>query len=49
VNEFGETSKPGVHAAGDLVTAVQSAILAAAAGTRTAAMLNHGLTSELAL
>ena len=49
VNEFGETSTLGVHAAGDLVTAVQSAILAAAAGTRTAAMLNHRLTSELAL
>jgi thioredoxin reductase len=49
VNEGGETSVPGIHAAGDLVTAVQSAILAAAAGTRTAALLNHGLTSELAL
>lgn len=49
VNSFGETSVPGIHAAGDLVTSVQSAILAAAAGTRTASMLNHGLTSELAL
>lgn len=49
VNHFGETSVPGIHAAGDLVTSVQSAILAAAAGTRTASMLNHGLTSELAL
>ena len=49
VNEAGETSVPGVHAAGDLVTAVQSAILAAAAGTRTAALLNQRLTTELAL
>lgn len=48
VNDAGETSVPGVHAAGDLVTPVQSAILAAASGTRTAAQLNHALTGELA-
>jgi thioredoxin reductase len=43
-----ETSRPGMHAAGDLTTFVQSAILAAAAGTRAAAALNHALTAELA-
>lgn len=43
-----ETSRPGVHAAGDLTTPVQGAILAAASGTRAAAALNHGLTAELA-
>jgi thioredoxin reductase len=43
-----ETSRPGVHAAGDLTTFVQSAILAAASGTRAAAALNHALTAELA-
>jgi thioredoxin reductase len=44
----GETSRPGIHAAGDLTTRVQGAILAAAAATRTAAMLNAELTQELA-
>jgi thioredoxin reductase len=43
-----ETSRPGVHAGGDLITPVQSAILAAASGTRAAAALNHVLTAELA-
>ncbi|HTV18463.1 MAG TPA: NAD(P)/FAD-dependent oxidoreductase [Polyangiaceae bacterium] len=43
-----ETSRPGIFAAGDLVTPVQSAILSAAAGARAMAMINHGLTSELA-
>jgi thioredoxin reductase len=43
-----ETSRTGIYAAGDLVTPVQSAIVAAAAGTSAAAMLNHALTVELA-
>lgn len=43
-----ETSRPGVHAAGDLITPVQGAILAAASGTRAAAALNHALIAELA-
>jgi pyruvate/2-oxoglutarate dehydrogenase complex dihydrolipoamide dehydrogenase (E3) component len=43
-----EASRPGIHAAGDLTTAAQGALLAAAAGTRAAAMLNHALTMELA-
>jgi thioredoxin reductase len=43
-----ETSRAGVHAAGDLVTPIQAAIVAAAAGTRAAAALNHSLSAELA-
>ena len=44
----GETSVPGIYAAGDLVTPRQSAVLAAASGAIAAAMLNHELTLELA-
>lgn len=44
----GETSVPGVYAAGDLTTRMQGAILAAAMGARTAAMLNVDLALELA-
>jgi thioredoxin reductase len=44
----GETSIPGIYAAGDLVTPAQGAIIAAASGTRTAALLNHALTIEMA-
>jgi thioredoxin reductase len=43
-----ETSVAGIYAAGDLTTGVQGAILAAAAGMRAAAMLNHELTAEMA-
>ncbi|KIG19171.1 Thioredoxin reductase [Enhygromyxa salina] len=43
-----ETSTPGIYASGDLVTPMQAAVLAAASGVRTAAMLNHALTAELA-
>jgi thioredoxin reductase len=39
-----QTSRPGIYAAGDLTTPMQSAILAASAGTHAAAMLNHELT-----
>ena len=44
----GETSVPGIYAAGDLTTRMQGAILAAAMGTRTAAMINAELALELA-
>jgi thioredoxin reductase len=44
-----ETSIPGIYAGGDLITPMQAAIFAAAAGTQAAAMLNHDLTAELAL
>lgn len=43
-----ETTVPGIYAAGDLTTRMQSAILAAAAGASAAGMLNHDLTAELA-
>lgn len=43
------TSIAGIHAAGDLTTAQQSATLAAAAGVRAAAAINHALTVEDAL
>jgi thioredoxin reductase len=44
-----ETSLPGIYAGGDLTTRMQGAIMAAAAGTQAAAMLNHSLTAELAV
>ncbi len=43
-----QTSMPGIYAAGDLVSPVQSAILSAAAGMLAAGMLNHALTADLA-
>jgi thioredoxin reductase len=42
-----ETSVPGIHAAGDLTTRMQGAILAAAAGTHAAGMINLELAMEL--
>jgi thioredoxin reductase len=44
-----ETTVRGIYAAGDLTTPSQGALLAAAAGTRAAAMLNHALTEEMAV
>jgi thioredoxin reductase len=44
VDEQQRTSSPGVYAAGDLTTPQQSAILAAAGGSRAAYALNHELT-----
>jgi thioredoxin reductase len=43
-----ETSVPGIYAAGDLTTRMQSAITGAAAGMQTAAAINVELTMELA-
>ena len=43
-----ETSIPGIYAAGDLTTRMQAAIMAAAAGTHAAAMINVELMMELA-
>lgn len=48
VDEQRRTSIPGIYAAGDLLTAAQSATLAAAAGVQAAAQINHELTMELA-
>jgi thioredoxin reductase len=45
----GETSIPGIFAAGDLTTRGQSAIFAASAGVLAATMINLELNSELAL
>jgi thioredoxin reductase len=42
-----ETSVPGIYASGDLTTRMQGAIMAAASGAQTAAMLNLDLTMEL--
>lgn len=42
-----ETSVPGVYAAGDLTTHMQSAILAAAAGTQAATMINADISMEV--
>lgn len=48
VDEQRQTSIPGIYAAGDLVTPLQSAVIAAASGAQAAARLNHQLTAELA-
>jgi thioredoxin reductase len=40
------TSRPGIHAAGDLTTMLQGALMAAAAGAQAAYGLNHALTME---
>lgn len=44
VDEHRQTSRPGIYAAGDLLSPVQAAVLAAAAGTHAAHMINHELT-----
>lgn len=49
LDEHQRTSVPGIHAAGDLATRMQSATIAASAGMLAAAMINHELTIELAL
>lgn len=41
-----ETSIPGIYAAGDLTTRMQGALLAAAAGTRAAGMINVDLALD---
>ncbi|RJS25979.1 pyridine nucleotide-disulfide oxidoreductase [Corallococcus sp. H22C18031201] len=43
---FKETSVPGLHAAGDVTTMLQSAIVAASAGASAAYAMNHGLNQE---
>lgn len=48
LDENHQTSIPGIYAAGDLTTPMQSAILAAASGMQAAAKLNHELTVEQA-
>jgi len=43
-----ETSVPGIYAAGDLTTRMQGALLAAAAGTHAATVINMELSMDLA-
>lgn len=43
-----ETSRPGIYASGDLTTRMQSAIIAAASGMQSAAMLNTELSADFA-
>lgn len=47
VNEMGQTSVPGVYAAGDMVSPMHAVIVAAASGTKAAAMMNHKLIMGL--
>ncbi len=49
VNDLGQTSVPGVYAAGDMVMPMHSVIMAAASGTKAAAMLNHELIMGMAV
>jgi thioredoxin reductase len=49
VDEQRCTSIPGIYAGGDLIAPMQSATFAAATGVHAAAMLNHELTTELAI
>lgn len=47
IDEHQQTSRPGIHAAGDLTTMRQGALLAAAAGVVAAGAINHELTLAL--
>lgn len=46
VNEMGFTSQPGVFAAGDNMTQMQSVVIACANGSRVAAMMNFEILKE---
>ncbi|RKH02835.1 NAD(P)/FAD-dependent oxidoreductase [Corallococcus sp. CA047B] len=46
VNGMGETSVPGISAAGDTTTRMQAAVMAASAGAVAGAVLSHGLAME---
>jgi thioredoxin reductase len=48
VDDHKATSVPGIHAAGDLTTLFQGALLAAAAGAHAGYMMNHTLNMERA-
>jgi thioredoxin reductase len=45
-DENGQTSVPGIYAAGDLASPMQAAIFAAAAATRAAYRLNYAMNTE---
>ena len=46
---MGQTSVPGVYAAGDMVMPMHSVIMAAASGTKAAAMMNHVFIMDMAV
>ena len=46
VDKMGQTSVPGVYAAGDMVSPMAAVIMAAASGAKAASMLNHELVME---
>lgn len=46
VDAMGQTSRPGIYAAGDLTTMKQGALVAAAAGAMASYAMNHELTME---
>lgn len=48
-DENGQTSVPGIYAAGDLTSPMQAAIFAAAAGTRAAYRLNYAMNIEASI
>lgn len=48
-DDNGQTSVPGIFAAGDLASPMQAAIFAAAAGTRAAYRLNYAMNTEAAV
>ena len=48
MTQRGRRGIPGIHAAGDLTTSAQGALLAAAFGSLAAARLNHALTLDMA-
>lgn len=45
-DEWGQTSVPGVYAAGDVITPMQQVIRAAASGATAAIWINHSLLAE---
>lgn len=46
VDQFNQTTVPGVYACGDCTTMMRSVASAVAAGSFTGAMINHGLATE---
>ncbi len=45
-DEMGQTSVPGVYAAGDMVSPMHAVIMAAASGAKAAGMMNHELVMQ---
>ena len=47
VDQRGQTTVPGIYAAGDVTTPLQQVVTAAASGATVAAMINHALVEEV--